>query len=302
MPERKYTVFGILAILLWGMSSALARMLGERLGAFTSGALINCLSGLLGLVILWRQGALVPFSRIPRRYLFTCGPLYILYVLTSHVPTVMARSREQVVVVVVIKCLWPLFTMLLTIPILKARASRWLIASSALCLVGLVTVNSGGELFSPGSIGTALSPAALGAYLLAFISAAAWAFYSVFLRKFTDESGESPDCVAWFMLATGLLMGVVSLFLNEPRQFGISMAGELFFQVVLSGIVATMLFNASLRRGRIIVVLAVSNCMPIIATLCTCLALRVPLTLQAALGSILLVAGTIWSEKQLEAA
>lgn len=296
MTQKKYTAFGILAILLWSMSGAITRTLGERLGAFSSGALVNILSGLLGLGILWKQGMLQPLSKISKRYLLTCGPLYVLFVLTSHVPTVMARTREQVVIMVVIKNLWPLFTMLMTIPVLKTKASRWLIASSALCLLGLVTVNASG-LSASGPSSETLTSAAFIAYFLSLVSAAAWALYSVILRKLTIESGGHPDCVGWFMLAAGILMGVISPFVSEPRQFGAAMMGELFFQVVLGGILATMLFNASMRAGSVIVVIAVSNCMPILATLCTSLVLRVPLTANVVLGSALLVAGTVWSKR-----
>ena len=71
---------GLAAILLWSATFALARSLSEQVGALTAGASVYLLGGLCCLLALWwRKSSPGRFRKMPRRYLFGCGFLFILY-------------------------------------------------------------------------------------------------------------------------------------------------------------------------------------------------------------------------------
>lgn len=294
--KQKYTLLGITAVLIWGLSAAFTRTLGERLGLFTSGGVVNLLAGGITFIIHRIQtGKWRLTGNPPRKYLLVCGSLYILYVVTSYIATIATQTREQVTAVVVIKFTWPVMTLLFTIPLLKARPSKWLAASCAMGLVGLVIVvvgNAGGfaqmqqNLYSPWLI----LPVVLG-----LVSAVSWSLYSVLMRKYLAGKAGDVDAIGYFLLITGGLMLLLSMVLQEKRSFDVRMVGELFFQVVLTSFAATMFWNRAMLYGNMIVVITVSNLLPVIATFCTAFVLGTQITVPVALGAALVAASTVWS-------
>ena len=287
---------GLGAILIWGLSAAFTRTLGEHLGLFTSAALVNILGGVLAYITnRIRYGPFSFFRDTSKEYLLFCGPLYAVYVITSYMSTIISQTREQVLVVVLIKFAWPVLTLLFTIPILKKKVSPWIWPSCGLGLAGII-------ITTVGDVGNwkrfqqdLFSPAIILPIILGIISAVAWALYSVLTKKFLETAKPNAERIGHFMILTGFMMGIISFFFSEPRYVDLIIFGELFFQVVFTTFLATLFWNMAMCHGNIIIVVSISNFLPVIATVCGSLVLGVPLTLSILAGSALVTASTIWS-------
>lgn len=297
--KSKYTAFGFVAIIIWAMSAALTRNLGEKLGAFTSAALVSTIAGCIAIVyqIITNKG-FESLKKIPLNYWLICGPLYVIYTTCSYISISLASTREQSMIVVLIKFLWPLLTLLLTIPVLKAKSSPWLFVGIFLSLAGIITANLG-RFTSLSSLMASLSANVL-SYVLAFTSALAWALYSNLTCKFIGNSDQ--DSVGFFMLATGIIVGGISLTMHEPRLFTPSIVGTLIYQSIITSVIGTLLWDAAMRRGNVVLVVITSNFLPIITTILTALMLSVAITPPMLIGAVLVVAGTFWSKRCFDAA
>lgn len=295
MTSKKFTIYGFIAIVIWGTSAAITRTLSESLGTFTSAALVNTLAGLFAVSDqFFRRQGFRNLRKIPARYWFWCGLLYIAYIITSYTSVSLAENREQVMIVVLIKFLWPLITLLLTIPILKAKASPWLIGSVAVSIAGIAVANLGGKIQDLPSFTANISHNFL-PYFLGLVSALAWGLYSNLARRFIGDKEDGG--VGFFILITGLALGAVSLAMNEPRVLTSSMIGGLLYQSIVTTFIATLLWDAAMRKGNIVVVAVASNYLPVVTTIMTALMLEVAISRSMLIGAALVVAGTIWSKR-----
>lgn len=295
MNSRTFTFYGLIAIVIWGTSAAFTRTLSESLGTFTAAALVNTIAGLIAMADQFlRRGGMKRLRKAPLRYWLSCGLLFIFYTVTSYASVSLASNRAQVTIVVLIKFLWPLLTLLLTIPILKAKASPWLTGSVLVSMAGIVVANLGGRIQDPEAFLASISLNLL-PYILGLASALAWALYSNLGRRFIGESEEGG--AGFFILATGLVLGLFSLTRSEPRHISPALIGQLLYQSIMTTFVATLLWDASMRKGNIVVVAAASNFLPAVTVILTALMLGVAITMPMLVGSALIVGGTIWSKR-----
>ena len=86
----------------------------------------------------------------PPKYWIICGSLFVIYTAASYISMEMVSTEAEIMTMVLIRFLWPLFTLVLTIPILKKRASAWLTASVAVSLCGIIIAKMGGSIHNPG--------------------------------------------------------------------------------------------------------------------------------------------------------
>lgn len=297
MAEKRNTLFGILAVLFWSTAAAFTRTLSEDLGMFTAATCVYCIAGTLAVVTQIRhQGGVSQFKNVPRRYWLICGSLFTIYVICAYLSVSLAQTREQVMVVILIKFQWPLLSLLLTIPILKKRASSWLAAGVALSFAGIAIANIGSKVTDFESFLAGISGSAL-PYIIGMVAAVAWAFYSNFSRKLV---GDSEGGASFFILVTGLILAIMRLFIHEDSHWSLSTAGQLFYQAVFTSFLATLLWDAAMRKGKVVIVLVASNFLPLIATFVSMLLLGVTPTPFVWLGAVMIVAGTFWSKRCFE--
>jgi drug/metabolite transporter (DMT)-like permease len=256
------TALGIASILLWSTTVALGRSLAEQLGAFTAASLIYLLGGSIG------TGYLAAHSRtrlglrsLPRRYLLGAGSLFALYMLCLYAALGLAQDREQALQVGLLNYLWPILTLLLSIPILGAQASLGVIPASITALAGtyLVLIPQGTATASfTGGLGRNPAP-----YLLATLAAISWALYSTLSRRWA--SGSHGAAVPLFMLATGLLLTVARFFVIETATWTGNAIRELLF-VSISTSLAYLFWERAMRGGNIVLVTAWSYGTPLLST------------------------------------
>jgi drug/metabolite transporter (DMT)-like permease len=256
------TALGIAAIVLWSTTVALGRSLAEQLGAFTSASLIYILGGTVGLGCLAASSrARLALYSLPRRYTLGAGSLFALYMICLYAALGLAKSREQVLQVGLLNYLWPALTLLLSIPILGARASPGVIPAALTALVGtyfvLLPQGAGGVSFAI-EIWNQGTP-----YLLAALAALSWALYSTLSRRWTSNAHGAS--VPLFMLAAGILLAVARLFVAEAQTWTWHAIAELLF-VSISASLAYLFWERAMRGGDVILVTVCSYATPLMST------------------------------------
>lgn len=284
--ETKHTGAGLAAILLWSTTIAFSRSLTEQLGTFTAAALIYLLAGLLGLLVAEIQcrGAARRMAHLSKPYLWGCGALFAAYMVTLYLSVGLAVNRSQVLVVGLINYLWPGLSLAFSIPILKKKASPWLLVGMLLAFGG-VWLATTGDIGIPDSLpGTGWLP-----YGFALTAAVCWGLYSNLSRKWGAEN--DGGAVPLFLLASGLLLGVMRLFTPEISHWSAQTLLELAYMAAFPGMLAYILWDLAMRKGNIILIASLSYLTPLFSTLFSTLILRVMPGAFLWLGALLLVTG-----------
>lgn len=295
--SRKYTLLGFLAIIIWGTSAIFTRNLSTNIGAYTSAALVNLIGGI---VVLIKQTAkkegLDEIRTVPLKHWVICGVLFIIYTASSYVSMSMVKSDDSVVTLVLIRFLWPLFTLIFTIPILKAKASPWLIVSVFVCISGTAIAVLGEEVtdFSH-FVRNILSGTDLPGFAMGFVVAVSWGVYTNLIKKYVGT--KKADAVGIYMIVTAAVLGLIALFTDEPRKFSFNLTGQILYAGIVVGSAANSLWNLAIKKGNMLLVVLVSNFLPIISTVMTSLMLGVGVTVPILAGSVLVVAGILWSNR-----
>lgn len=203
----------------------------------------------------------------------------------------LAENRNQVLEVGLLNYLWPAFTLVLSVPVLGNRANWVLYPGTILAIVGVYLVLTSGTSVDWRSFVNNLerNPAI---YLLGLAAALSWALYSIFTRKWAGD--KEGGAVAVFLPATALVMFMICLLFNEPREWRI----RTLLEVVILGVAtffAYSLWDYAMRAGNVIVVAASSYLIPLFSTVITCMYLSIVPTMQLWLGCGVLIAGSMLS-------
>lgn len=257
--------------------------------------MVNIIGGVLALgkQAIFDKG--IPRMRdASKTYWFVCGGLFVLYTALSYFSMEIAGSEEQVVTLVLIRFMWPLFTLALTVPILKEKASPWLIAAVAVSMIGIMVAKLGDDIFHLDRFVQSMTQD-FWPYFLSLVVAFSWAFYTNYTKKLLKNP--EVDGVGIYMLLSGVLLGLVALFKEEPRIFSLRTVMELLYQAIAVSLIANLFWNKAIVKGNLLVVVLASNFLPIISTVIAGMILGVPLTVYVAVGSVLVVVGTMWSKR-----
>ena len=294
--SQKYTLLGFLTILIWGTSAVFTRNLSTNIGAYTSAALVNLIGGAVVIIIhLVKIEGLGEVRQISFRYWITCGVLFVLYTALSYVSMGMVQSDEAVVTLVLIRFLWPLFTLVFTIPILGARASWWLVCGIGVSMAGIAVVKLGGNIFDfSGFLHNMFTGNDIPGYVVGLLSAVSWGLYTNLTKKYVGN--KKVDGVGIYMILTGIVLGGIALFADEPREFSVSMIGQILYAAIVVGAAANTFWNLAIKKGNMLLVVLVSNFLPVISSVITSCMLGVGVTIPILAGSVLVVAGTLWSK------
>ena len=297
LESRKYTFLGFLTIIIWGTSAIFTRNLSTSIGAYTSAALVNLIGGI---VVLGRQiikkEEFCHWKEVTWKYWPVCGVLFVLYTASSYVSMSIVEKDEAVVTLVLIRFLWPLFTLIFTIPILKAKASKWLIASVSVSMIGIIVAKLGNTIFDlPNFLYNIVSGDDIAGYLLGFVVAISWGLYTNLTKKYIGSL--DVDGVGIYMIIAAVILGIIAFNVDEPRQFSTSLISQILYAGIVVGSVANVLWNLSIKKGNMLLVVLTSNFLPIISTIMTSLVLGVGITIPIIIGSLLVVIGTMWSKK-----
>ncbi len=280
---------GLGAILLWSATFAFARSLSEQVGPLTAGTIVYLIGGSFCLLrLVWARVPLSRFLHLPRLYLFGCGSLFVFYTAVLYLAVGLAGSREQLLEIALVNYLWPALTVLCSLLLLDKRASLWLVPGTFLALSGVFLVMTQGDRVPWISFTEHLqsNPAA---YVLALAAAISWALYSNLTRRWAGR--DSKGAVELFIPATGLALLALRLFIKEPTAWGLRPGAEASGLAAVTAL-AYWLWDVSMRKGNLVLVVACSYLTPLLSTLVSCLYLGVSASRELWIGCLLLVCGS----------
>ena len=113
--KNTYTLLGILASAIWGMGNAFGRSLAETYGNFSSAGLSNLGAGVIMTAVQVKKSGLRSYARAPLRYWLLCGPVYVVYKLTTSIAVGIAATRDQVVTSGLLRLMWPMMTLVVAL-------------------------------------------------------------------------------------------------------------------------------------------------------------------------------------------
>jgi len=286
------TIGGFVAIVLWSTTVAFARSLSEQLGPLTAAAAVYGVSGAIALIrLLSTGGGVQRIRKLPLAYLAGCGFLFVSYMLLLFLAVGLAEGREQVLEVGLLNYLWPALTILLSVALLKKRASLLLLPATLLALSGVVVVLTQGADVSWQSLCRNLAANPI-AYALGLAAAVSWAFYSVLARRWAG--GEGRGAVDLFLPTTAVVLLLVCFCVDEPRAWSPSTLGETVFLGVATYL-AYGLWDTAMRTGNVVLVAAGSYLTPFLSTVVSCLYLSIPTRSSLWIGCGMLVVGSLLS-------
>ena len=271
LPRDRFSLAGAGAILLWSATVALARSLAEQVGPVAAASAVYLTGGALMLIHAGRSPqARRQLAGQPRLYLFGCGGLFAAYMLCLYLAVGLAADRTQVLAVGLVNYLWPALTLVLSIPLLGHRA-RWpLVPGTAAALAGVALAATSGRPAGWEGLIEALAgnPAA---FLCGLGAAVTWALYSNLARRWSGDGSGVPLFMAGTGLALALLLWVLSAHGYREPGWASSSAwtgralAELGALSVFTA-VSYRAWDAAMRRGDVVFVVALSYFTPLLAT------------------------------------
>ena len=276
------------------MTVGLARSLSERVGRVAGGAGVYLAAGALCRLRQGGRGS----GGLPARYIFGCGSLFVLYLLSFYLAIGLSADRAEVLGVGLANYLWPSLTILFSLALLGKTAGPLIIPGSLLALGGVLLAMSDGAGVSISEMlaGAARRP---GVHLLAAFGAVLWALYSNLTARWMG--GRSESAVGSFMMTTGAaLLGLAVLGLGPGGGgsfFGSwtpAAAGEAL-ALGLATAAGYECWEASMRKGDVALVAAASYFTPLLSTIFSCLYLGVRPGTGLWAGCGLVVAGSLLS-------
>ena len=94
-------------------------------GPYTAAAVVNLIGGAVVIVHqLVTNHGIRQYRGAPPKYWIICGSLFVIYTAASYISMEMVSTEAEIMTMVLIRFLWPLFTLVLTIPILKREPAH----------------------------------------------------------------------------------------------------------------------------------------------------------------------------------
>lgn len=288
------TGYGFLAVIFWSVSIPLSRSLTEKLGMFNTAGLACLFGGMIPVIyymVIYRS-KFWTLTRFSPRYLLICGTTFVFYILCLYGAIGTAASRQQIIEVGLINYLWPSLILLFSIPILKNRASPWLILGIAVSLSGifLATVSMNREILSIRSLLVNIKDNSI-PYLFALGAAVLWSLYSNLANKMAEKS--SKLTVPLLLIVSGIMLEVLAVALREKAVWDSTARIELLILALFPCVFAYVLWDAAMRKGNMILVTSFSYLTPLFSIIVTGLYLKVNLVTGVWIACALVIAGAV---------
>ena len=297
ISQHYYTGLGILAILFWAGTFAVARPLVEAIGPFTTISGTFLVAGLLGLILVaYRKDARKEIIKADKKYLLLAGTFFILNDLLIYLAINFASTRQQIIEVSLINYLWPSLTVILALPILKYKARPCLWLGIFLATFGIVlSSNIDGNL----SLKTFLNNLEDNwlAYLCSLAGATSWALYSNLSRAWGKNVG--GEVVIIFFIFAGLFLFPFRYVFNENSTWTMIVIGQFLFMAIFPTFLAFIFWDMAIKKGDLILISAISYLTPILSVLFTSLYLDLKTSHILWIACGLVVLGSIICKKSV---
>ena len=288
---------GFAAILLWSTTVALARSISEQTGPITAGAAVYLAGGVLSFLIYASdKRRLIAIRKVSRFYLIGCGILFIIYTASLFLALGLAENRYQTVELGLINYLWPALTILFSLFVLNRKADFWLVPGTLLAVIGVYFVTTDSLSFSVNEFLAHVKSNTV-AYLLALLAAVTWALYSNLVRRTAGQEGEGA--VPVFILSTGLVLLFFSYLFPENSTWNIQVVSEIVI-LGISTALAYVFWDAAMRKGEMIPVVAFSYLTPFFSTVFAAVYLGVLPGSALWIGCLLIIMGSVISWRSVK--
>ncbi|MGO2335242.1 aromatic amino acid DMT transporter YddG [Providencia sp.] len=284
LGQHAATFYGVISILLWSTMVGLIRNVSENFGPVGGAALVYTTGTIVLMVVI----GLPKISLYPKRYLFWGSLLFISYEICFVLALGLANNRQQAIELGMVNYLWPSFTIALAVFFNRQRFTVLLSIGLVLAFSGLLWVISGDQPISFDAIINNIKSNPL-CYLLAFIGAILWSFYSNVTKRI---SGGHNGMVLFFMMTS---LGLWGLYLfEEPTVFNVtfnSVSLLILASIATGG--ANALWTLAVIKGNVAFLGTLSYFTPVISTAFSSILLSTALTLGFWQGVLMVTIGSI---------
>ncbi|HAU5563442.1 TPA: drug/metabolite DMT transporter permease [Serratia fonticola] len=291
MPQKKATLIGLIAILLWSAIVGLIKSVSEGFGPIAGAALIYSCSAIL---LLFSVG-FPNLKKFPRRYVIIGSVLFVCYELCLSLSLGFTHSGRQAIEVGMVNYLWPSMTIVLAVIVNRQKVSPLIIPGVILAVAGICRVLGGDQGFSISEMTNNIMENPL-SYGLAFSGAIIWAIYCVVTKKIANGN----NGITLFFVLTALTLWVKYFISPQP-------AFDSNFQTWISLALAAMAmgfgyaaWNVGILHGNVTVLAAASYFIPIISSILAAFILSSHLTLSFWQGTAMVSLGSLvcwWSTR-----
>lgn len=279
------TVIGMWSILVWSLSVVAASFLVRGFGSLRAGGIDFTIAGIVLLASTIVLGQLKNLSLHSWRAKILPGIFFILNIAAFYVATGLAKTPLELVIVSLLNYLWPIATLVFSIPICGGKATKWLLPGVALGLIGILVAKADSGLET--IIAADWNP---GAYSFALAAAITWGIYSNLTRKYSHPDGGS--LVPFYLIIGGVLLFISSLVLEsgafQPSNF------DWIVMFVWSSMSATafIAWDFGMRKGDVAAISSGSMSIPVMSAVWTMLYSGIGLNPRILFAAILVVVGS----------
>ena len=265
MTQKKATLIGLIAILLWSAIVGLIKSVSEGFGPVAGAAMIYTCSSVLLLFTLGFPN----IRKFPLSYLVFGSILFVCYELCLSLSLGFSNTGRQAIEVGMVNYLWPSMTMLLALVVNRQKISLMIIPGMIISVVGICRVLGGERGISFDEIARNLQSNPL-SYGLAFSGAVIWAIYCVVTKKLANgNNGITP-----FFILTALVLWA-KYFISPQPAFALN--GQVWLSLALSA--AAMGFgyaawNTGILYGNVAVLASISYFIPVLSAMLAAVILR----------------------------
>ena len=284
MDNKKATLIGLSAIVLWSLMVGMMRSISEGLGPTGGAALVFTLSGIL---LIFTVG-FPELRRIPRRYLLAGSALFVSYEICLALALGYAASRQQAIEVGMVNYLWPSLTILFAI-CFNGQKCRWpVVPGVLLALTGIVWVLGGERGLNIDEIISNVRSGPL-SYALAFAGAFIWAAYCTVTAKYAG----GQNSITLFVLLTAAALWLKFLMTEQPTMhFTLPVTLKLLALAFAVGL-AYAAWNIGILHGSVTMLATASYFTPVLSSALAALLLSTPLSWAFWQGAAMVCLGSL---------
>ncbi|WP_286808191.1 aromatic amino acid DMT transporter YddG [Leclercia sp. UBA2479] len=296
MPQKKATLIGLIAILLWSAIVGLIKSVSEGFGPVGGAALIYTCSAIL---LIFTVG-LPKIRQFPPSYLILGSILFVCYELCLSLSLGFTHNGRQAIEVGMVNYLWPSLTILLTVIVTRQKTSPLIIPGVIIAIIGIGRVLGGDEGFSVNEMTRNVMDNPL-SYGLAFSGAVIWAIYCVV----TKLIAKGNNGITLFFILTALTLWVK--YLTSPQPDFI-LSWKAWISLLLAAIAMGFgyaAWNVGILHGNVTILAAASYFIPIISAVLAAFILSSQLTMAFWQGTAMVSLGSLicwWSTRTVPVA
>lgn len=282
--QRKATLIGLIAIVLWASIVGLIRSVSEALGATGGAAVIYSVASVL---LLFTVG--FPNVRhFSRRYLGWGSLLFVSYELCLAMSIGYANNSQQAIEVGMINYLWPAFTIVSAILFDKQRSNLLIVPGLLIAILGICWVLGGERGLDFATMGTNIQNNPL-SYGLAFTGAVIWAAYCTVTRRMANGNN---GITLFFMLTALTLWGKYLVIGGPAMEFSLHALIYLALAASAMGF-GYAAWNVGILHGNVTILAGASYSIPVLSAALAAVLLDSPLSMSFWQGASMVCVGSI---------